>query len=649
MAFKGGLKRALKMGAVGAAAAMALAACGSSNSGGGSGNSTTTTVPAHHYSGGTVDWALAPQVSPNWIFPFASLAYFSVTNLTQFQYLMYRPLYWFGQITTAAPTVNYSLSLANAPVWSNGNKTVTIKLKGWKFSNGQAIDAQSVVFWMNMIKAEKANWAGYVPGGFPDNVKSYSASSPTSDSVTFNLDSVYSTNWYLYNELSQIDPMPEAWDITALGGAAGSGKCGTVTPNTPMTGASTTAACTKVWTFDTDDNGKAKTPQMASDLATYATNPAWQVVDGPWRLSAFSSAHGEATFVPNPKYSGPQKPIISKFVEVPFTSDTAEFNALATNSIQAGYLPAEDAPQNNNAIGSVGPNASQLSSNYSVTTVEPWQINYFPENFNSTGDGGMAGPIFGQTYFRQALQDGVDQTGIIKAFYKGYGVPTYGPVPAFPKNPFVSSAETSNPFPFSVSAGTNLLKSHGWTIHSGGTDVCSGNCGPGITKGAQLTFTEVYASGSPSLTQAVQNEQTAWSKMGIHISLKSEPFNSVLAAATPCKKGPTCTWELANWGGGWIFSPDYLPTGEEIFQTGAGSNSGNYNDSTNNKLITETNHSSSLSIFDKWENYLAKQLPVIWQPIGTPIGELSKNLGGTLPNNALLNLTPEYWYFLHKP
>lgn len=40
----------------------------------------------------------------------------------------------------------------------------------------------------------------------------------------------------------------------------------------------------------------------------------------------------------------------------------------------------------------------------------------------------------------------------------------------------------------------------------------------------------------------------------------------------PCK-GSTCTWQLENWGGGWEYSPDIYPTGEEIFATGAGSTS----------------------------------------------------------------------------
>ena len=69
---------------------------------------------------------------------------------------------------------------------------------------------------------------------------------------------------------------------------------------------------------------------------------------------------------------------------------------------------------------------------------------------------------------------------------------------------------------------------------------------------------------------------------------------------------------MENWGGGWVYSPDYYPSGEEIFQTGAGSNGGQYSDPTNDRLIKETNFGdASLSAY---ENYLAKNLPVVWQP-----------------------------------
>ena len=48
-------------------------------------------------------------------------------------------------------------------------------MKGWKWSNGETVDASDVVFWLNMMKAEPANYYGYVPGLLPDNLASYSA------------------------------------------------------------------------------------------------------------------------------------------------------------------------------------------------------------------------------------------------------------------------------------------------------------------------------------------------------------------------------------------------------------------------------------------------------------------------------------------
>ena len=64
-----------------------------------------TTVPTGGTAsnGGTATWAELPGSPPNFIFPFDPPGLFSVPNISQFQYLMYRPLYWFGQGTTARP------------------------------------------------------------------------------------------------------------------------------------------------------------------------------------------------------------------------------------------------------------------------------------------------------------------------------------------------------------------------------------------------------------------------------------------------------------------------------------------------------------------------------------------------------------------
>ena len=91
--------------------------------------------------------------------------------------MLYRPLYWYGN--NYRPTVDYDYSVGEQPVFSNGNKTVTITLKPWRWSDGETVTSRDLVFWMNLLKADPATeWCGYVPGLFPDNVTSYSAPNP---------------------------------------------------------------------------------------------------------------------------------------------------------------------------------------------------------------------------------------------------------------------------------------------------------------------------------------------------------------------------------------------------------------------------------------------------------------------------------------
>ena len=627
--FKGSF-RAAALVAVLASGAIA-AGCSSGSSGTAADTSASQTVAT---------WAEAPQTPPNYIFPFMSLAFFSVSNSEQFQYLMYRPLYWFGN--GATPDLNPSLSLAQQPTYSANTETVTLNLKPYKWSNGETVDAQDVMFWMNMLHAEKSNWAGYSPGAIPDDISSITVNSPTQ--LTMQLTAPVNTYWFTYNQLSQITPLPAAWDITATGGAPDSGGCATAAYGTAD------AACTAVYTFLSKQAGyDPANPKAANNsLSTYATNPLWQVVDGPWKLTHFD-ASGNVTMAVNKSYSGPTKPTIQTFKEIPYTSDSAEFNALVAGQVDVGYLPEADvtAPTTNPLVA--GPNNPRLSGSYSLDPLYSWSINYFPYNFNSTGDGGAAGKIFSQLYFRQAVQLLVDQPLYNQKINKGYGVGTYGPVPNEPENNFVSSEVKNNPYPYNPTKAVSLLKDHGWTVVPNGTSTCAdpgtaaNQCGAGIPAGAKLDFNLPYASGSDALTQLMNAEKSSWASAGITMNLSQQSFNTVIGNSVPCS-GSDCTWELGNWGAGWIFSPDYYPTGEEIFQTGAGSNSGSYSDPTNDANITATN--TTQTPLTTYENYLAEQLPVVYQPnTVTSITEIAKGLTGATPQSVFWALTPENWRF----
>jgi peptide/nickel transport system substrate-binding protein len=571
-----------------------------------SGGISTTASAAS--STGDVTFALPPAVIPNYIFPLMSGAYYSNVNLYQFQQIMFRPLYWFG--TGTQPSFNESLSLALPPVYSNGGKTVTIKLKSYNWSDGKPVTAEDVIFFMQMLKAEISIWPVYVPGEFPDNVVSMSA--PNTKTVVFTLDQKYSTTWFLYNELSQITPLPQhAWDKESASGAVGNYT-------------TTKAGAKAVYNF-LDTQSKSPT--------TYDTNPLWQVVDGPFKLKTFETT-GYTVFVPNAKYSGAVKATYSQLTLEPFTTDAAEFNALKAGSVDYGYTPPEDSSQIP-AIASQG---------YTSSPWIGWGINYFPMNMNNP----TVGPIFKQLYFRQAFQEMVNQPVDIKKALYGYGYPTYGPVPIEPKSNLATPQESSNPYPYSPKNSAALLKSNGWSVKPGGISTCAkpgtatGDCGAGISKGEKLSFNLQYNNGFTYVTQFMQQLKSNLAGDGIQIALTTAPFNTILANAVPCK-GATCTWQMENWGQGWSYGPDYYPTGESIFETGSNINDGSYSNPVNDANINATHTISGPSVLWKYENYLAKQLPVVWQPDPDfQISEISNNLTG-VTQSSLLNYTPEFW------
>ncbi len=599
--------------------------------------------------GGTAYFAEPPGGSPNFIFPFAPFRYFSVDNLSQFQMLMYRPLYWFGN--GANPTINLALSLADYPTFTNGGKTVTVTLKNYVWSDGEKLTAQDVVFWMSFMKLEKDTWAGYVPGTIPDDVASITT--PNSTTVVFNLTGSVNPYWWVYNELSQITPLPMAWDVTALHQKAGSQSCGTASYQSVVAKSTKTGIvpgnaiaknCVNVFNFLSKEAGYDPANPKASNnaFATYATNPIWQVVDGPWHLTSFSPS-GLLTMKPNKTYSGPIKPTLSAFVELPFTSATTEFNELTNGtSITVGYIPAEDLTAPAPSPTTVGPNNPRVSGKYNLVPWISWDITYFPLNFNSVDDGGYAGTLYRQLYVRQALQMLINQPLIIKKIAKGYGVPGYGPVPVLPKNSFVTPFEETNPYPYSPTKAIALLKAHGWTINPGGTDTCADASECGVPVGTALNFQMLYSSGNVATTETVDDEVSSWSAVGIHVTATAETFDTVYGTSIPCS-GSSCTWSM-SWWGGWVYSPDYWPSGEDLFETGAASNAGSYSNSYMDSLIKATNFGNVT--LAHWENYTATVLPVIWEPTADySLTEIAKNLQGATPQNPLLDLTPENWYF----
>ena len=579
----------------------------------------------------SITFAETAAQPPNCIFPIGTLTCFVVANSSQFQDLMYRPLYWFGTKGSLAP--NKALSLATLPVWNSSSTALTIHLKPYKWSNGTDLTSRDVIFFFDLLKANKLEWEPYAPGAFPDNVTSIRALNTSTVSLTLNRS--YNRNWFTYNELSQIIPWPLAWDITgfpsgvtATSGTLPATPSGTL-PDTTTTGAKAVAAFLST---------------QAKDTAAYGKSPIWSIVDGPWRLTSLST-NGQADFVRNPRYSGPTRNKAKTFTELPFTSTSAEFNQLLasqgstslqsgqTGQLSVGYIPPSDLTSKSR----IAANGYKTSSYYSL------QFNFAVVNMQNP----KVGPIFKQLYVRQALQRLIDQPTWVNVFYHGAAQPTYSPILAKPKTPFATAVK--NPYPFSIQEAKALLTSHGWKVKKNGLTTCEqpAKCGHGISKGAQLNFNLLYTSGNSALHDVMTSFASNASEIGVKVNLSSGPFSEVTGDVVPiCVPGkPTtkCGWQMLAWGG-WVYTGGY-PTGAQLFASGANGNYGGWSSRTTDNLINATvrKNAKGDKAMNAYQENIAKNLPgILFLPTPGNVVAVASGLKN-FTYNPMMRLAPEMW------
>jgi peptide/nickel transport system substrate-binding protein len=618
-------RTATKMAVLAVVGVTALAACAKS--------STTSThqiaksgfqgIPApakNHVAGGTVTFGMAAGATPTYIFPITPGANSSVYTASFFQNLFWKPLYWTP--VGHSLDINYALSLASKPTFSDSNKTVTINMKSnYKWSNGQPVDAQDLVFFIDLVKAaikvSAANYGNYTPGFFPDNLASATATSKFTLQLKFTKS--YNPGYLLYDQIALLTPLPStSWNVDAVGGK-------------PVD-FTTLAGAEKIYKFLNSQSTK---------LATYATNPLWQVVDGPFKLSQFNPSTDANTMVPNAAYSG-QKPSISKFQEVAFTSDDAEYTALRSGQLTVGLIPSTDYPQI----------PKLKTSGFNVFGFPDLGWDYMVFNFENTTN--AWNKIIGQLYVRQALAHLVDDQGYVSGIFHGYAVSADGPVPAVPQSPFTPPNATKPIYPFSVSAAKSLLAKHGWKIE-GGTQTCESpgtgatQCGAGVPKGAKLTFTLVYNNGSPAITTEDNAFASDAKSAGVPIKLVGKSFNFILQnyynIAAPANKNK---WYMEDFGG---FSEALYPTTNSIFNTGGTFNIGSYTDPKADSLIHNSVFGANASAVKTEASYLAENLPALFQPNSDHVYAWKTNLSG--PQSSFWELTqfsinPELWFFSGK-
>ena len=622
---KGGRKLVRKVAIVAAAAGLAaLTACSSS---GGSGktlsgigeNGLYGSIPAASGTphAGTIKVAQLTGMTP-WIMPLITSADNSIYTVQFFDYLMWRPLYWYPNGTSW--TEDKQLSLASDPVWSNGDKTATIKLKSnYKWSDGKPITSQDVAFWYYVaaagIKESAANWSQYVPGlGIPDQVAS--VTTPDSSTVVFNLKSSVNPQWFLEDMLAQIQPMPShAWsqglDVTKPANAK------------------------KIYDTLAKESGQ---------VSTYASNPLWQVVDGPYKLTSFNTTSDDWAMAPNKAYGGPTGKVVSPIQLNFYTSSAAEFNALKSGAATVGYVPLDDVPQ-----------ANSLKSNYSVFGYPDLGYHAIFYNFkDTTGD---FDKIIGQLYIRQALAHLADQKGLVKAIYHGAGAEQYGVVGKYPPLPYTPDNSKNNPYPYSPTNAVNLLKSHGWNVVPNGTTTCArpgtaaNECGAGIPAGTKLAWNMPYAADNSTSVAVATVFASALRAVGMNVTLKSDTFAHIIENYNnPAVPKNTNSWAMELFGGENL---NPYPTTFGLFNTTGSQNLGSYSDPKADQLIKASVTGSDPNAVKNELSYLTQQQPVWFEPAedyasAGGLLAISKQISGP-PNSFSIYtqdyLEPEFWYF----
>jgi len=632
----------LMMAGVGASALVASAVTGTLGSG-------ASTVRAHAATTTlTVPWS--PGSVPTSVLPFYTGAQCTTTNIDYWN-LMYRPGYWFGLGSSISE--QSAISSLNEPVYStsNGDTVVTISTKNWKWtssnatrlnaSNSETLDAQDVIFWLNMDKAQSKQGAnaacGYVPGmGIPDQVKSVSAPNGlTGSTVVITFNGLESHSWLTNNELSQIQPMPTVWDTTD--------------------GSSNGGCSTEAWSAVATDGS-----DQCSNVFNYLSNlnindSKWQWSDGPYRQAYADLSQGQPDGndeqVANTNYGGPVKPSgVLTIVYKPYATTQAEIADLQAGKLDSGYVEPTNVTKAP-APGQAGTNLLPHLTNFKTVGSVTWGVFYWMFNFgNHYSTSPSTAPwvnLVNQQYIRAALQESENQAQIIKTVDNGYGVATDSAIPSLPAADAASFGTVVNHYTFSNTAAKALLASHGWNT-SVSPAVCNiTNCGTSsypIAKGTKLTLQVLAPSGDTAETNFVNNVVASAKASGIGLTAKFEKATSVQAACF----GGAAAWHICAYGG-WIYAPDYYPSGEVLFAAGSGSNSGGYDSSEMNGLVQATTNKGNIGLGDNnptygtsFAQFTADDLPFLWTPTPTGFGEVLKTITGAQAPNPLGDFNPEY-------
>lgn len=575
--------------------------------------------------GGTITVGQLTKQIPTDIFPLvdAGSCTTPTLNFIQSQYI---PLY--AGPKGAEPTINEGLSAAEPPRYSHGDTTVTITLKpGLKWSDGKPVEVQDVVFYLDLLKAAlketSQNWCQYSPGEFPENVASFTTAGTRT--LVLHLTHRVNPTWFTADQLQDVGagiyPLPsQDWNVDS-----DSGEHVTDWATNP-------ADALRIYNY---------LHTQGRDVGSFGSSPLWKVVDGPFRLRDFYASNGAYDLFPNRSYSLTPKARVADVAVRTYANAGALLSALRSGALD--IAPVDSGTQ----LGAI---PKLRRRGYSVFGGPEWGWFGGVINYRDATDG--FDKVIAQSYMRGVLAELVDQAAIIKRVYHGWAVPAYGPVPTYPRSPYVVASAARAVWPYDPGAAAATLRAHGWAVKPGGQTTCrrpgtgSGECGAGIPRGTPIRLVWANVSSATSPVGTLESSifaADARRAAGIDVSFVNGKFSFLTAEyndQNPAAAAYVNDWAVNNFGG--VYT-DYYPTQDGLLSLGGSLNLGGYDDSTAEKLMAASVTSSSPTAISDEVSYLGRDYPVLYMPDQDWITAVSRRVGG--PPNAFRAMTQQQYQF----
>ena len=221
-----------------------------------------------------------------------------------------------------------------------------------------------------------------------------------------------------------------------------------------------------------------------------------------------------------------------------------------------------------------------------------------------------------------AAASAINETEITRSVFHGYGVPDYGPVPGAPASVYLSHQQTLRlRTRLTLAAARTLLADHGWTVRPNGTSTLlqARNRGQCVrawrARGSEACLHAAVRQWPDAGKRGGRGpSQTAFASAGIaRIALKAALMSAVSGQWASCSAVVLLAGALLGETGWGFWHPMFAePSGETKYSaSGAAANGGGYSSAEADSLMTAV-HTQGLGAFDKSENYISAQVPVLW-------------------------------------